>query len=247
MTMDGKTVLITGGNSGIGKETAVGLAKLGANVVFTSRDNAKGEAAAADIRRRVGREVAWMQLELASFEAIRRFAGDFLGRYPRLDVLVNNAGMNRDAVVWKMTDAEWDQVIDADLSAAFRYTRASVPIFREAGVGRIVNIASINGLRGKFGQSNYSAAKAGLIGFTKSIARELGAFNITANVVAPGLVEGDMSRAMPDEARQRSLAETVLGRLGTAEDVAAAVTFLAGPGAGHITGAVLQVDGGQDI
>ncbi len=170
---------------------------------------------------------------------------DVVGRFGRLDILVNNAGSNRDSVVWKMTDQAWDEVLDADLGAAFRFTRAAIPIFREAGVGRIVNISSINGMRGKFGQSNYAAAKAGLIGFTKSIARELGGFNITANVVAPGLIDTDMVKGMPEEAKQKSLSEIVLGRLGTPEDVAAAVTFLASPQARHITGVVLQVDGGQ--
>ena len=170
---------------------------------------------------------------------------DVVGRFGRIDILVNNAGVNQDGVVWKLTDAQWDEVVQADLGAAFRYTRAVVPIFREAGVGRIVNVSSINGMRGKFGQSNYAAAKAGLIGFTKSIARELGGFNITANVVAPGLIETDMVKTMPEEARKKSLAEIVLGKLGTPEDVANAVTFLAGPAAGHITGVVLQVDGGQ--
>lgn len=245
--LTGSVALVTGGSRGIGRAIAIDLARNGAHVAITYRADLDGARRTAKGIESAGACALILKADGTDRAAPGKAVMDVVGQFGRLDVLVNNAGMNRDAVVWKMTDAEWDQVIDADLSAAFRYTRASVPIFREAGVGRIVNIASINGLRGKFGQSNYSAAKAGLIGFTKSIARELGAFNITANVVAPGLVEGDMSRAMPDEARQRSLAETVLGRLGTAEDVAAAVTFLAGPGAGHITGAVLQVDGGQDI
>ena len=170
---------------------------------------------------------------------------DVVGRFGRIDIFVNNAGTNRDAVVRKMSDLDWDAVVDAVLGAAFCFTRAIIPIFREAGVGRIENISSINGLRDKFGQSNHAAAKAGLIGFTKSIARELGAFNVTANVVAPGLIETDMVKAMPEEAKQKSLSDIVLGKLGTPEDVAAAVTFLAGPGATHITGIVPQVDGGQ--
>lgn len=243
--LSGQVALVTGGSRGIGRAICVDLATHGADVALTYRtDRAGAETTAKDIEA-TGACALVLQADGTDPAAPGVAVMDVMGRFGRLDILVNNAGANKDSVVWKMSDAAWDDVLDADLGAAFRFTRAVVPVFREAGGGRIVNIASINGLRGKFGQSNYAAAKAGLIGFTKSIARELGAFKITANVVAPGLIETDMVKAMPDEARAKSLSEIVLGTLGQPEDVATAVTFLAGPGAKHITGIVLQVDGGQ--
>ncbi len=241
----GSVAIVTGGSRGIGRAIAIDLARHGADVALTYRTDAEGARATVGCIEAAGGRATALAADGADRDAPARVVADVTARYDRLDVLVNNAGLNRDGVVWKMTDDAWDEVLEADLGAAFRYTRAAVPRLREAGGGRIVNIASINGLRGKFGQSNYAAAKAGMIGFTKSIARELGAFGITANVVAPGLIETEMVAAMPEEARQKSLAEIVLGRLGSPEDVAAAVTFLAGPRARHITGVVLQVDGGQ--
>ena len=241
----GRVALVTGGSRGIGRAICVDLAEHGADVAFTYRSDAEGAKTTATAVEEAGARALALQADGADAAAPGKAVMDVIARFGRLDVLVNNAGANRDGVVWKMTDAAWDDVLDADLGAAFRYTRAVVPVFREAGAGRIVNISSINGLRGKFGQSNYAAAKAGLIGFTKSVARELGSFKVTANVVAPGLIETDMVKAMPDEAKAKSLAEIVLGALGQPEDVAAAVTFLVGPRAKHITGIVLQVDGGQ--
>lgn len=236
---------MTGGSRGIGRAICVDLAEHGADVAFTYRSDGEGAAATAKAIEAAGARALALRADGADPAASGVAVSEVVARLGRLDVLVNNAGANKDGVVWKMSDAAWDDVLDADLGAAFRYTRAVVPVFREAGGGRVINISSINGLRGKFGQSNYAAAKAGLIGFTKSVARELGAFKITANVVAPGLIETDMVKAMPDEAKAKSLAEIVLGALGQPEDVAAAVTFLAGPRAKHITGVVLQVDGGQ--
>ncbi len=241
----GSVALVTGGSRGIGRAIAVDLARHGADVAFTYRADKDGARRTAKEIEAQGTCALALVADGADAAAAGKAVMDVVGRFGRLDILVNNAGSNRDAVVWKMSDEAWEAVITADLTAAFRFTRAAVPVFREAGVGRIVNISSINGMRGKFGQSNYAAAKAGLIGFTKSIARELGAFNVTANVVAPGLVETEMVKSMPEVARQKSLSEIVLGRLGTPDDVAAAVSFLAGPGAKHITGIVLQVDGGQ--
>jgi 3-oxoacyl-[acyl-carrier protein] reductase len=243
--LGGAVALVTGGSRGIGRAICVDLARHGADVAFTYRTDRDGAHMTAKQIEAAGTCALALQADGSEPATPGRAVMDVVGRFGRIDVLVNNAGSNQDAVVWKMTDQAWDEVLDADLGAAFRFTRAVIPIFREAGVGRIVNIASINGMRGKFGQSNYAAAKAGLIGFTKSIARELGSFNVTANVVAPGLIETDMVKSMPEEARQKSLSEIVLGRLGAPEDVAAAVTFLAGPRARHITGIVLQVDGGQ--
>ncbi len=243
----GRVALVTGGSRGIGRAIAIDLARSGAEIVFTFRSDSVGAAQTMRAVEANGRCAIALRADGTERAAAGRAVMDTVARFGRLDILVNNAGINRDAVVWKMDDDAWDEVIDADLGAAFRFTRAAVPAMREAGGGRIVNIASINGLRGKFGQSNYAAAKGGLIAFTKSIARELAAFGITANAVAPGIIETEMVAAMPEQSRALSIAETVVGRLGQPEDVAAAVTFLASDRARHITGIVLQVDGGQRL
>jgi NAD(P)-dependent dehydrogenase (short-subunit alcohol dehydrogenase family) len=160
-------------------------------------------------------------------------------------VLVNAAGINRDAVVWKLSDEAWDSVIDVNLSGAFRMTRAVAPLMRGRDRGVIVNIASINGLRGKVGLANYSASKGGLIAMTRTVARELGRFSVRVNAIAPGFIDTPMTQAVSDEIRAAAVAETTLGRMGTPIDVANAVLFLASPLAAHITGHVLVVDGGQ--
>jgi len=243
----GRVALVTGGSRGIGRAIAIDLARSGAEIVFTFRSDSGGAAATVRAVEAAGRCAIALRADGTDRGAAGRTVMDTIARFGRLDILVNNAGINRDAVVWKMADEAWDEVIDADLGAAFRFTRAAVPAMRESGGGSIVNIASINGLRGRFGQSNYAAAKGGLIAFTKSVAREVAAFGITANAVAPGLIETDMVAAMPERARAASVAETVVGHLGRPEDVAAAVVFLTSPSARHITGIVLQVDGGQRL
>ncbi len=164
-----------------------------------------------------------------------------------LDVLVNNAGIVRDNVSWKMTDEEWQQVIDVNLTGAFNCCRASIPFMRSANKGSIVNIASINGLRGKFGQTNYSAAKAGVIGLTKALAKETAKFNVTVNAIAPGMIETKILDDLSDGQRVAALSEILLGRIGKAEDVAGAVAFLCSERARFITGEVIKVDGGQYI
>ncbi len=245
--LTGRVALVTGGSRGIGRAIATDLARAGADIVFTFRSDCDGAALTMRVLEAGGRCAIALRADGTDRAAAGRAVMETVARFGRLDILVNNAGINRDAVVWKMDDDAWDEVIDADLGAAFRFTRAAVPAMRESGGGSIVNIASINGLRGKFGQSNYAAAKGGLIAFTKSVAREVAAFGITANAVAPGLIETDMVAAMPEQARAASVAETVVGHLGRPEDVAAAVVFLASPSARHITGVVLQVDGGQRL
>ena len=164
-----------------------------------------------------------------------------------LDVLVNNAGIVRDNVSWKMTDEEWQQVIDVNLTGAFNCCRASIPFMRSANKGSIVNIASINGLRGKFGQTNYSAAKAGVIGLTKALAKETARFNVTVNAIAPGMIDTKILEDMSDAQRESAMNEILLGRIGKVEDVAGAVAFLCSERARFITGEVIKVDGGQYI
>jgi 3-oxoacyl-[acyl-carrier protein] reductase len=188
-----------------------------------------------------------VQTDVGDFEAAQSVVTRVMDEFGRLDILVNNAGVNRDGVIWKMSEEQWDEVITTDLKGCFNYIRAAVPIFRAQNAGKIVNITSINGLRGKFGQTNYSAAKAGAIGLTKALARELGRSSINVNAVAPGLIETDMVKEAPEKVKEMALAEIVLGRLGKPEEVAYVVTFLCTEKARHITGEVITVDGGQYI
>ena len=199
----------------------------------------------AEAIRGMGRRALVVQADVSSFDDAQAMVQQVLEEFGRLDILINNAGMNWDGVVWKMTEEQWDRVIEVDLKGTFNYTRAATPIFREQAAGKIVNITSINGLRGKFGQTNYSAAKAGVIGFTKACARDLGRYGVNVNAVAPGLIETEMVKEAPEKVREMALAEIVLGRLGLPEEVAYVVTFLCTGKARHITGQVIQVDGGQ--
>jgi 3-oxoacyl-[acyl-carrier protein] reductase len=247
MGLAGKVAIVTGGTRGIGRAIALDLAASGADVALNYRKSADLAAELADTIRGMGPRALAVQADVSSFDDAQAMVQSVLGRFGHLDILVNNAGMNWDGVVWKMTEEQWDRVIDVDLKGTFNYTRAVTPAFREQGSGKIVNITSINGLRGKFGQTNYSAAKAGVIGFTKACARDLGRYSINVNAVAPGLIETEMVKAAPEKVREMALAEIVLGRLGLPEEVAYVVTFLCTEKARHITGQVIQVDGGQYI
>ena len=232
LQLNGKTALVTGGSRGIGAAVARLLAKEGCTVAVTHIGDAERAAA----------------LGLRAFEADVRdapAAERILRELGGVDVLVCNAGITDDSVSWKMTDEQWERVIDINLRGSFHYCRAAVPGMRERGGGAIVAITSINGLRGKFGQSNYAASKAGLIGLVKSLARETGRFGITVNAIAPGMVATEMAESIPEEFLKTAVAETVVGRIATPEDIAHAVAFLCSPLARHVTGTVLRVDGGQ--
>lgn len=182
------------------------------------------------------------QVDVSDAAALNAFAE---GEVNVPDILINNAGITRDKVVWKLSEEDWDNVIDVSLKAAFTLSRLAIPHMREKERGSIINITSINGLRGKFGQSNYCAAKAGLIGFTKSVAREVGRFGVRMNAIAPGMVETEMSRSLPESVKQQALDESLLGRLANVENIAHAAVFLASSFSSHVTGQVLNVDGGQ--
>jgi 3-oxoacyl-[acyl-carrier protein] reductase len=247
MELEGKVAIITGGTRGIGKAIVMDLAAQGADIALNYRKSADLAQELAETIRGKGRRALVVQADVSSFDDAQAMVQKVLDEFGHVDILVNNAGMNWDGVVWKMSEEQWDRVISVDLKGTFNYTRAVTPVFREQGSGKIVNIASINGLRGKFGQTNYSAAKAGVIGFTKSCARELGRTNINVNAVAPGLIETEMVKEAPEKVREMALAEIVLGRLGLPEEVAYVVTFLCTEKARHITGQVIQVDGGQYI
>jgi 3-oxoacyl-[acyl-carrier protein] reductase len=245
MELEGKAAIVTGGTRGIGRAIALDLAANGADVALNYRKSVDLAAELAETIRRMGRRALVVQADVSSFDDAQAMVQQVLDEFGRLDILINNAGMNWDGVVWKMTEEQWDRVIEVDLKGTFNYTRAATPIFREQGAGKIVNITSINGLRGKFGQTNYSAAKAGVIGFTKACARDLGRYGVNVNALAPGLIETEMVKAAPEKVREMALAEIVLGRLGLPEEVAYVVTFLCTEKARHITGQVIQVDGGQ--
>jgi 3-oxoacyl-[acyl-carrier protein] reductase len=234
-SLDGKVALVTGGSRGIGRAIALELGRAGAKVVLSYRT---GREEAQEVAAEIGGRALEADVsDAASAKALVDEAGD-------LDVLVNNAGVTRDGVLARMSDDDWREVIDTNLSSVFYTCRAAArPMMKKRG-GSIVNISSIVGVHGNFGQTNYAASKAGIIGFTKSLARELGSRNVRANVVAPGYVRSRLTDVLPEEATKAMLDATPLGRLGDAEDVAGAVRFLCAEEARFVTGAVLLVDGG---
>ncbi len=246
-TLEGKIALVTGGSSGIGTAIVQNFAKTGAHVAFTYHSNKDGAETVLSEIEVMGVKGAYFQADMADFTKAQEVVDQVIEKFGTLDILVNNAGANQDKVVWKMTESMWDEVIDTDLKGVFNYIRAASPIFRQKKYGRIITVSSINALRGKFGQANYTAAKAGVIGLSKSVAKELGRSNVTVNVVCPGLIATKMIQSMPDDFKEKALEEIVLGRIGTPEDVAEVITFLSGSGAQHVTGEVIKVDGGQYI
>lgn len=247
MELEGKNAIVTGGSMGIGRAIALDLARNGANVAINHRKHsAEAEAVCAEIAKMDRRALA-IRADVASFKDAQTMVDAVVKEFGRVDILVNNAGINRDAVIWKMSEEQWDEAIATNLKGYFNYIRAVSPLFKDQGSGKIVNITSINGMRGKFGQANYTASKAGIIGLTKTVARELAKFNVNCNAVAPGLIETEMMKSAPEEVKQKALSEIVMGRLGTPEEVAWVVTFLCSEKARHVTGEVVKVDGGQYI
>jgi len=245
--LKGKVALVTGGSRGIGRAIVMNLATVGADVAFTYRQNVEQAQEVVDWVEGIGRRGLAFQADVVDFAEAQRVVEQVMITWGRLDILVNNAGIHRNETIWAMDEAQWDEVLDVNLKGTFNYTHAVAPIFRRQCAGRIVNIASIHGLRGRQAGPNYSAAKAGVIGLTKSVARDLGPYGVNVNVIAPGIMETDMVRALSHELKDRFVAETVLGRMGQPEDVAHLVTFLCLDQARHITGEVIKVDGGQYI
>jgi 3-oxoacyl-[acyl-carrier protein] reductase len=240
---DGKIAIVTGASRGIGRGIAVALAEAGATVICAARDLAKLEAAVAEITEAGGKACARV-VDVASRESIEALVASTVAEYGRIDVLVNNAGITRDNLLLRMKPADWDDVIKTNLTSVFISTQAVMKPMLKQRAGSIINIGSVVGLTGNAGQANYAAAKAGLIGFSKSVAREVASRGIRVNVVSPGFIDTDMTHAMPEAARAALLQSVPLGRTGKPEDIAGLVVYLASDASAYVTGQTLSVDGG---
>ena len=236
--------VVTGAGRGIGRAIAVKFAAEGADIVCVSRTQENSDKVAAEVRA-LGRKAWAHAVDVSDSAAVSAAAEKILAEAGRVNILVNNAGVTRDGLLMRMSDADWDTVLDTNLKGAFLFTKAFTRAFLKQRSGRIINVASVIGLIGNAGQANYAASKAGLIGFTQSVARELASRGITANALAPGFIETDMTAELTPEMKAELLKKIPLNTLGQAEDIAHAALFLASPAARYITGQVLTVDGGM--
>ncbi|NLT58695.1 MAG: 3-oxoacyl-[acyl-carrier-protein] reductase [Clostridiales bacterium] len=242
--LSGKVALITGAGRGIGRAVALAMAQAGADVaVLYNGSRTAAEETAAQIEG-MGRRAGVFQCDVGDYEGSKAAVAAVLGHFGRVDILVNNAGITRDALILSMKPADFTAVLQTNLTGTFHMTRHLYPHFLRQRSGRIINISSVSGLLGNAGQANYAAAKAGVIGLTKTTARELASRGITCNAIAPGYIDTDMTAALPAQVAESVVAQIPLGRMGRAEEVAAAAVFLAGDTASYITGTVLQIDGG---
>ncbi len=244
MHLQGKTALVTGAAQGIGKAIAIALAESGADVAVSDVNGDKAAETAKEIEA-LGVKAFSIAGNVADSASAAAMVDEAAARFGKLDILVNNAGITRDNLIMRMKEEEWDLVIDVNLKGSFNCAKAAIKHMSKARRGTIINIASIVGAMGNAGQANYVASKAGLIGLTKTIAREYASRNITSNAVAPGFIDTAMTQALPEKVREELLKQVPLGRLGTSEDVAAAVRFLASDAASYITGQVIHVNGGM--
>ncbi|MBO5652072.1 MAG: 3-oxoacyl-[acyl-carrier-protein] reductase [Selenomonas sp.] len=245
MLLDGKVALVTGASRGIGRAIALKLAAEGAKVAINYAGNtAKAEEVKAEIEKNGG-EAILVQADVADSAAVETMVNTVVEKFGQIDILVNNAGITRDGLLMRMKDEDFDAVINTNLKGVFYCTKLVSKLMMKKRSGRIINMASVVGLMGNAGQTNYAAAKAGVIGFSKSAAKELAARGITVNMVAPGFIDTDMTAAMTDKAKEMTLTGIPLNRMGTPEDVANAVAFLVSDNASYITGQVINVDGGM--
>jgi 3-oxoacyl-(acyl-carrier-protein) reductase len=243
--LDGQVAVVTGGSRGIGRACAIALAREGASVVINYTSNAEAANSAKAEVEAAGARALVVQADVSKAEEAKRLIAAAEQEFGKVDILVNNAGINRDRTIQRMSAEEWDGVIATDLSSMFYCTNAAVGGMRERNYGRIINMASIIGQMGNIGQANYAAAKAGMIAFSKSAAKELARYNITVNAVCPGFIETDMVTALTDEVKKNLIAQIPLGRFGTAEEVADTVVFLCKPSGAFYTGAQMSLNGGQ--
>jgi len=239
-----QVAVVTGAGRGIGRAIALKFAAEGADVVCVSRTQENSEKVAAEVRA-LGRKAWAVALDVSDAAAVNTTAEQILKDAGKVDILVNNAGVTRDGLLMRMSEADWDTVLDTNLKGAFNVTKAFTRSFLKQRSGRIINVASVIGLIGNAGQCNYAASKAGLIGFTKSCARELASRGVTVNALAPGFIETDMTAVLKEEQKAGILTQVPLGMLGSTEDIAAAALYMASPGARYVTGQVLAVDGGM--
>ncbi|MBP3400681.1 MAG: 3-oxoacyl-[Selenomonadales bacterium] len=245
MQLEGKVALVTGASRGIGRAVAIRLAKSGAKIAVNYAGN---QAAAEEVKQIIeqnGGEAILVQADISNAESVDAMVAAVMEAFGRIDILVNNAGITRDTLLMRMKEADWNAVIQTNLTGVFYVTKAVSKIMMKQRYGKIVNMSSVVGLMGNAGQANYAAAKAGVIGFTKSMAKELAARNITVNAIAPGFIATDMTAVLSDKVKEDLATKIPMGRLGEADDIASAVLFLVSDSANYITGQTLNVDGGM--
>lgn len=245
MLLDGKVALVTGASRGIGRAIAIELAKEGASVAINYAGNVAAAEEVQKIITDMGGKAIVIQADVSNEESATKLVDTTIEQLGGLDILVNNAGITRDNLFIRMKEEEWNAVINTNLNGVFNCTKVATKYMMKKRAGRIINMSSVVGITGNFGQTNYAAAKAGVIGFTKSLAREMAARGITVNAVAPGFIATDMTAAMPEKAKDKVLTSIPLGKMGQPEDIASAVLFLASDKASYITGQVINVDGGM--
>lgn len=245
MLLQGKIALITGGSRGIGRATAILLAEHGADIIINYAGNKQAADEVCESVKKLGRKVLAIQANVSKSDEVQKMIDDAVKEFGRIDILVNNAGITKDGLLMRMKDEDWSSVIDTNLTGVYNCSKAVTKPMMKQKAGSIVNMSSVVGVNGNVGQSNYAASKAGIIGFSKALAKELASRNIRVNAIAPGFIATDMTTDLSDKVKEEMLKNIPLNSLGTAEDVAQAVLFLASDASKYITGQTLHVDGGM--